>query len=120
MSSAQGAGLEREDFGDVTVLRLKVAMLRTDEATEALFEQTYSLVDQAGRSRLVLNCDGLDFLSSMALGKLVTLMRKTRAGGGKLALCKVNRTIDKVLQTARLADVLLNYEDEQAAIRSFR
>jgi anti-anti-sigma factor len=120
MSSAQAVGLEREDFGDVTVLRLKVPMLRTDATTDALFEQTYSLVDEAGRSRLVLNCDGVVYMASVALGKLVTLMRKVRAAGGRLALCKVNRTIEQVLHTARLADVLLSYEDEQEAIRSFR
>jgi anti-anti-sigma factor len=120
MNSAQAVGLDCQDFGDVTVLRLKVPMLRADEVTEALFEQTYSLVDEAGRSRLVLNCDGLVYLASRVLGKLVTLLRKVRAAGGRLALCKVHPTIAGVLQTARLADVLLSYADEQDAIRSFR
>jgi anti-sigma B factor antagonist len=120
MIDVQASGLQREDFGDVTVLRLKVPMLRTDELTEVLFEQAYAVVDAEGRNRLVLNCEGVEYLASAALGKLVTLMRKARAAGGRLALCKVNRTVEQLLQVSRLSDVLLNYEDEQEAIRSFR
>ena len=83
--------LEREDFGDMTVLRVKVPLLRADETTEALFEQTFSLVDGAGRSRLVLNLDGVAFMASAAIGKLILLMRKTASAGGKLTLCKLSR-----------------------------
>lgn len=42
--------LDREDFGDVTVLRMKTPMLRGDETTEVLFEQAYSVVEDAGRA----------------------------------------------------------------------
>jgi anti-anti-sigma factor len=119
MSEVQAVGLEREDIGNVTVLRFKVPMLRNDETTAAFFEQAYSVVDDAGRCRIVLNCDGVVYLASMALGKLVTLLRKVRSAGGGLALCKVHRTIEGLLQTARLADILLTYNDEQEAIRSF-
>ena len=39
MSETQASPLlEREDFGDVTVLRLQVPMLRGDQTTDALFE----------------------------------------------------------------------------------
>jgi anti-anti-sigma factor len=111
--------LGREDQGDVTVLRLQVPMLRGDETTEALFEETFALVDDAGRSRLVLNCEAVVYLASMAIGKLVALMRKVRSAGGRLVLCKVSQRLEELLQTTHLADLLLTYDDEQAAVRSF-
>jgi anti-sigma B factor antagonist len=111
--------LEREDFGDVTVLRVQVPMLRGDQATEALFEQTYSLVDDAGRSRLVLNLAGVEYFASMAIGKLVTLIRKVHSAGGRLVVCKLTRTLEATLQVTHLADLLHHYDDEQEAVRSF-
>ncbi len=120
MSEIQSSSsLGREDFGDVTVLRVMVPMLRGDETTEDLFQQSYSVVDDAGRSQLVLNCEGVEYLASMALAKLVTLMRKARTNGGRLALCNVKRPLQELLRVTHLSDILLVYNDEQEAVRSF-
>jgi anti-sigma B factor antagonist len=119
MSEIQpGQCLEREDFGDKTVLRVKVPMLRSDDITEALFEQTYSLVEAAGRSRLVLNFDGVVFLASAAIGRLIQLMRKAASAGGKLTLCKLSRAPEEALRVAHLSDVLHGYADEQEALQA--
>src|SRR5262245_2034823 len=120
MSEAQaGPYLGREDYGAVTVLRVKVTTLPGDETTEALFQQAASVVEDAGRTRFVLNLDGVVFLASAALGQLVTLMRKVRSAGGRLVVCKVTRRIEELLQVTHLADLLLVYADEQEAVRSF-
>jgi anti-sigma B factor antagonist len=110
--------LEREDFDDMTVLRFKAPLLRDDETTEALFEQTFSLVEAAGRSRLVLNLDGVGFMASAAIGKLIRLMRKAGSAGGKLTLCKLSRPLEEALRVSRLSDVLLSYPDEQEALQA--
>jgi anti-anti-sigma factor len=110
--------LEREDFGDMTVLRVKAPLLRDDETTEALFEQTFLLVDAASRSRLVLNLDGVGFMASAAIGKLILLMRKAASAGGKLTLCNLSRSLEEVLRVSRLSDVLLSYPDEQEALQA--
>jgi anti-anti-sigma factor len=120
MSEAEASTLlEREDFGDVTVLRIKLPMLYGDQTTTALFEQASAMVVDAHRCRLVLNCSVVEFLASMALGKLVSLMRTVHSTGGRLILCKVHRTVQELLQVSRLADILLSYDDEQGAVRSF-
>jgi anti-anti-sigma factor len=111
--------LEREDFGNVTVLRLHLPMPYSDETTAALFEQAGAVVVEALRCRLVLNFASVQYLNSMALGKLVSLMHKVNAAGGRLTLCKVPRRVQEVLGITRLADILLNYDDEQDAVRSF-
>ncbi len=102
----------------MTVLRVKAPMLRDDEDTEALFEQSFSLVDAAGRSRLVLNLDGVEFMASVAIGKLIRLMRKAASAGGKLTLCKLSRTLEDVLRVCRLSDILLSYADEREALQA--
>jgi anti-anti-sigma factor len=120
MSQIQpGNPLEREDFGDVTVLRINVAMLRGDQVTDDLFEKIYSVVEDLGRSRLVLDCGKIDYLASAALARLVTLLHKVRAAGGRLALCKVTRPMEGLLRQSYLTDILFIYENEQEAVRSF-
>jgi anti-sigma B factor antagonist len=111
--------LERQDYGDVTVLRMKVQALTDDEKSESLFAQAYAVVDQDGRSRLVLNLDGVGYLNSAALGKLIRLMQKSRQAGGRLALCKVARNLEELFRVTRLSDILLAYSDELDAVRSF-
>jgi anti-anti-sigma factor len=111
--------LEREDFGDVTVLRLNLPMLYDDEATASLFDQASAVVAEGHRSRLVLNCAAVEFLASMALGKLVSLMRKVHAASGRLTLCKLQRTVQELLRVTHLSDILIAYDDEQEAVRSF-
>jgi anti-sigma B factor antagonist len=110
--------LERQDFGDVTVLRMRVQTLSADATTESLFEQANAVVDDAGRSRLVLNLEGVVFLASLALGKLVRLLQKIRKSGGRIVLCKLSRNLDDVVRIA-LPDVFLTYSDEQDAVQSF-
>src|SRR5262249_55354962 len=116
MSETQASSLlEREDFGDVTVLRLKLPTLYSDQSTASLFEQACAVVVEAHRCRLVLNCAVVVYLASMALGLLVTLMRKVNSAGGRLTLCKVTRTVQELLQVSHLADTLFSYNDEQEA-----
>jgi anti-sigma B factor antagonist len=94
-------------------------MLRADDSTESIFERADAVVVDDGRSRIVLNLDGVAFLASMAIGRLVTLTHKVRKAGGRLVLCKATRPIHDMLRTTHLTDVLLVYDDEQEAVRSF-
>ena len=120
MGETQGGPLlGREDEGGVTVLRVKVPMLRSDETTESLFGQAGAVVEEEGRSRLVLNLGEVQYLASAAVGKLVTLMRAVHSAGGRLVLCKVTRTVGELLRITHLADVLVAYDDEQEAVASF-
>ncbi len=117
MSDLQlGPCLEREDIGDATVLRIKATALHDSESTRDLFEQAQWLIDSEGRSRVVLNFDGVGFMASAALGKLVQMMRKATAAGGKLALCRLSRPLNELLRVSRLSDLLPNYSDEQEAL----
>ncbi len=119
MSATHGGHwLEREDVGDVTVVRLKLARLGDDD-TQSLFKQIYSLVDDMGRSNLVLNLRAVEFLPSMALGKLVMLNRKAQAAQGRLVLCELTPTADEVIQATHLNDLFPIRPTEAEAVESF-
>jgi anti-anti-sigma factor len=111
--------LDREDRGDVTIVRILPPLLHWNEETESLFHQITSLIESEGRSQIVLNFAGVQFMASMALGQLVSIMRKAHAAGGRLALCCVPRPVSELLRVSRLTDLLIAFPDEEAAVRSF-
>jgi anti-anti-sigma regulatory factor len=119
MSSKHGGPwLEREDFGDVTVVRVKAPRPDDDDTTRDLFGQVHTLVRGVGRRRLVLNLAGPRSLPSLALGKLVLLNREAQAAQGGLALCGLTPAAAKALEDTHLAPLFRIYATEEEAVRS--
>ncbi|HJT77781.1 MAG TPA: anti-sigma factor antagonist [Gemmataceae bacterium] len=112
--------LECESVGDVTIARVKPQMLPGDETTEELFRQLGALIDEAGCRKIVLNLSAVQYLASMALGRLVALVARARAAQARLVLCQATPTVERTLEVTHLAEVLTIYADERAATQSFQ
>jgi anti-anti-sigma factor len=120
MSTKHGSHwLEREDVGPVTVARLKTPKLLDDDTTRTVFESLYSLVAEVGRNNLVLNLGSVEFLPSLALGKLIILNRKVEVSKGRLALCRLSADSREVLDAMHLTELFNIYGTEQQALQSF-
>jgi anti-anti-sigma factor len=111
--------MEREDFGDVTVVRFKVPGVLDEDIVRAVFDPLSSLVAAIGRRHLVLNLATVPSLPSVAVGKLVLLNRQAQAAGGRLALCNLSPTVAQTLDSMALTDLFSIHADEQEAVRSF-
>jgi anti-sigma B factor antagonist len=114
-----GHWLEREDIGDVTVVRVKVPRLGDDDTTKDIFHQIYTLISEVGRRNVVLNLAGPDYLASLALGKLVMVNRKAEAAHGRLALCHLSAMAAEALEVTHLAELFSIYATELEAVKSF-
>jgi anti-anti-sigma factor len=110
--------LDREDVGDVTVVRFRLKHLREEENNRAIFHLLLSLVE-AGRHRLVLNLGTVESLTSDAIGQLVLLNRKVQAGDGRLALCALTPGVGELFLGMHLQEVLDIQASEAEAIQSF-
>jgi anti-sigma B factor antagonist len=119
MAQPDGDLLQREDVGDVTMVRVNIPRLWEDSTTDSAFTQLYDLVEGSGRHKFVLDLSPLQYFSSSALGKLVTLTRKARAADARLVLCNLTPTVEKILQVTRLGEVLVSYDNENEARQSF-
>ena len=120
MSAPHGTHwLERQDFGDVTVVRLKTPRNLDDDVLRTIFDPIYTLVDGVGRKKLVLNLAAVPYLPSMALGKLVMLNRKVQVGGGRLALCQLTPVAEEILDGTALKSLFNTYAAEDEAVKSF-
>jgi anti-anti-sigma factor len=110
--------LEREDLGDITLVRLKTPKFLDDDIVRDVFDPIYTL-SGIGRNLLVLNVAGAEYLPSLGLGKLVMLNRKVQAANGRLALCHLSTALREILDNTHLSDLLAVYPTEQAALQSF-
>lgn len=120
MASKHGSHwLEREDLGDLTVVRLKTGKIPDEDTIRSVFDLISKLISEMGRKQLVLNLAASEFLPSMALGKLVMLNRKVQTVEGRMALCHLSETVHESLQHTRLLPLFKIYPSEAEAVASF-
>ena len=111
--------LEVEDIGDVTVINFVDRKILDEQNIQVIGEQLFSLVDQDGRRKLLLNFGNVEYLSSAALGKLITLNKKLVAVGGRLILCNIDPQIYEVFEITKLDKFFKIMKEEQAALQAF-
>ncbi len=111
--------LEVEDIGDVTVVKFTDRKILDEQNIQTIGEQLFSLVDESGRKKLLLNFGNVEYLSSAALGKLITLNKKVQAAGGRLALSNIDPQIYEVFKITKLNQLFSIYDEEQEALQSF-
>jgi len=76
-------------------------------------------VDEMGRRKILLNFGNVEYLSSAALAKLITLNKKLQQVGGRLSLCNIDPQIYEVFEITKLNKLFNIQTDEQAALQAF-
>lgn len=79
----------REEQGVIIVTFIDKRII--DEGNIArMGEDLFSLVDQHQKKDIVLDFRDLEYMSTAALGKFITLNKKCTTAGGKLVLCNIS------------------------------
>ena len=105
--------LEVNEVGDVTVVHFRDQKIIEDLGIQELGQELFQLVEVDNCRKMVLNFSAVDFLSSAALGKLITLDKKMKTKSGKLRLCNIRPEIYEVFAITRL-NRLFEIKDEEA------
>jgi anti-sigma B factor antagonist len=112
--------LELEDLGEVTVVSFRDRKILDEQNIQVIGEELFSLVDEYSRTKLLLNFHNVEYMSSAALGKLITLNKKVGAAkGGKLVLCNIDPQIREVFEITRLDRLFTIKGDEQEGLQAF-
>ncbi len=111
--------IEVNEVGDVTVVRFRDRKLIEDIRIQELGQELFGLVDGEGRDKLLLNFAQVEFLSSSALGKLITLDKKTKNSGGSMKLSNIRPEIFEVFTITRLDRLFDIRDDEADALAAF-
>ncbi len=107
------------EVGDVTVVKFNDRKILDEAAIQELGQELFALVEEDNRGCLLLNFTGVEFLSSAALGKLITLDKKVKAHGGKLKLSNIRPQIYEVFSITKLHLLFDIKDDEADALAAF-
>jgi anti-sigma B factor antagonist len=111
--------LEVSEVGDVTVVRFVDRKILDEANIQELGVELFQLVEEENCKKLLLNFSNVDFLSSAALGKLITLDKKVKAHDGKLKLSNIRPEIYEVFAITKLNKLFDIKDDEADALASF-
>lgn len=120
MSQARRRRIEVEDVGDVTVVRFADKKILDEQNIQTIGEQLFELVDDEGKRKILLDFLNVEYLSSAALGKLISLNKKVRGVSGQLRLCNIRPEIFVVFEITSLNKVFPIYENQEKALEAFR
>ena len=105
--------------GEVTVVKFVDKKILDEASIQELGIELFSLVEHDNRKSVLLNFSNVEFLSSSALGKLITLDRKVKAAKGRLKMSNIRPEIFEVFQITKLNKVFDIRKDEVEAISAF-
>jgi anti-sigma B factor antagonist len=90
--------------------------LSEEDNIDVLGKELLDLVDQYGFRKIVVSLQHVTYITSAALGKLITLHRRLHRKEGQLIICGAVEAVSEVLQTSRLNDYFTIAVDVPAAM----
>jgi anti-sigma B factor antagonist len=108
------------DNEGVSIVRFVDKKIVDSGSIEQLGEELNALVTVDKRNMILLNFDTVEFMSSAALNKLISLNSKVKAAAGRLKLCGLRAEIKEVFTITRLDRVFDLRKTEVDAIAAFK
>ena len=103
---------------DVVILDL-AGRITIGEGAIILRERIQKMLN-AGEKKFLLSLADVDYIDSSGLGELVSSFTRVRNQEGELKLLELTRRVRDLMQITKLLTVFDVYDDEAAAIKSFR
>ncbi len=91
---------------------------RLDSLTSPDFAARCQELIGANERKVVVNVEGVDYISSAGLRAILMLGRAVQNGGGVLALCGLKGTVKTVMELAGFGNVFPLYDSAEAALGS--
>jgi anti-anti-sigma factor len=104
------------EVGEVRVLDI-IGKLDSNTTPEAEV-QVGSLLD-SGASKLLINFDKLDYISSAGLRLLLVTAKRMRKDAADLRICGLNATVQEVFDISGFASILNVFSTESEALNDF-
>ncbi len=109
--------LDLEEIGDVTVAKFIDKKILDEGNIQIIGNQLFALLEEDGRPKIVLDFSNVEYLSSAALGKLITMDKKVKAAKGKLRLCNIRPDIYEVFAITKLNKLFDMKDNLEAALQ---
>ncbi len=105
--------ITEEPHGRVLVV---TATGRLDGNTSSTFAQKIEPLIAGAEPRLLIDCSGIDFVSSAGLRVVLALVKKVKAANGVFALCAVQAPVLEVLDISGFTTMIDVHPARSAAL----
>src|SRR5512136_819472 len=110
--------IETRTVGDVHVLDCS-GKITLGEGTMAIRNTVREVLKNGGK-KIVLNLSEVNYIDSSGIGELVSTYTTVTNQGGHLKLLNLTKKIQELLAITKLLTVFSVFENEPAALASFR
>jgi len=108
-----------EEEGRVYIVTFNVMRIVDQMVIREIQAEFDVLVGEVGAREVLIDFDGVEALSSSAIGVLVSLHERLEALGGRLKLAGVSDDVAHILSLTRLDRMLSIHDDRDAALAAF-
>ena len=104
---------------EVLVVQFTAQKILTDTIIAQIGRELLGLVDEA-EGKMLLNFQGVTFMSSAMIGKIVLLSKKCGSNKTIIKLCNIAPSIKEVFEITRLNKMFQIHETEADALAAFQ
>lgn len=117
-SEPNASALKLEDVANVTVVGFRDASILDALTIQRIGKELYDIVEAQGKKRVVLDFGDVRFLSSQALGVLLTLRKKADKAGASVCLARIRPELARVFKITNLDQLFKFHDSRDHAIAS--
>lgn len=110
--------LETRKYGDAIVVDFTDHPILDEFTVREITEPLYDVADRDDCRHLILDLSSVVGLSSLLLGKLLTLRREMEVKGGKLLVCAPSPEVREVFAKTRLDQILEIVDSQPEALEA--
>lgn len=110
--------LSTRQVGDVTVVDA-AGRITLGEGSSAFRDLVKDLISK-GSKKVMLNLGEISYIDSSGIGELVSSFTTVQNAGGQMKLLNLTKRVKDLLQITKLYTVFEVFEDEAAALASFK
>ena len=108
--------IETDNRQSVSVMKVRG---RIDSETAPELDDALTKLLQDKHNQIVLNLQGVDYMSSAGLRAIVKAYQSAKKSGGNLFLASVSEPVEVILRTVGMMQMLQMYPTEQEAMAGF-
>jgi anti-sigma B factor antagonist len=107
---------ETDNLQSVSIMKVKG---RVDSETAPELDTALTKLLNDGRSKIILNLQSVEFLSSAGLRALVKALKGAQKSGGDVRLAAVSQPIEVILRTVGMMQMFKMYSSSEEAAAGF-
>jgi anti-anti-sigma factor len=90
---------------------------RIDTTNAGEFEQSIMGVIEGGSTKIILDCSGLNYISSSGLRVFLVVQKKMMAIKGQFRLCNLQPGIKEIFDISGFSSIFSVFPDQEAAMK---